>query len=88
MLVGRYNTVGQDLVNHCINDVLVQGARPLFFMDYFASARLDPEMVAQVIEGIAIACREAGCALLGGETAELPDVYLPGAFDLAGTWWG
>lgn len=83
--VRRYTTVGQDLVNHCINDVLVQGALPLFFMDYFASARLDPEIVAEVVEGIAIACRAAGCALLGGETAELPDVYLAGAFDLAGT---
>src|SRR5688500_2114432 len=82
---GRYDTVGQDLVNHCINDILVQGARPLFFLDYFAASRLEPEMVAAVVEGVAIACRAAGCALLGGETAELPDVYVPGAFDLAGT---
>jgi phosphoribosylformylglycinamidine cyclo-ligase len=83
--VGRFDTVGQDLVNHCINDILVQGARPLFFLDYFASAQLDPEAVAAVVGGVATACRAAGCALLGGETAEMPDVYAPGAFDLAGT---
>lgn len=81
----RYDTVGQDLVNHCINDLLVQGARPLFFMDYIASAKLDAEQVAALVEGISLACREAGCALLGGETAEMPDVYAAGAFDLAGT---
>lgn len=81
----RYDTVGQDLVNHCINDLLVQGARPLFFMDYIASAKLDAAQVASLVEGISLACREAGCALLGGETAEMPDVYAAGAFDLAGT---
>jgi phosphoribosylformylglycinamidine cyclo-ligase len=81
----RYDTVGQDLVNHCINDLLVQGARPLFFMDYIAAARLNAEHVAALVEGISLACREAGCALLGGETAEMPDVYAAGAFDLAGT---
>src|SRR6266545_501279 len=83
--LGRYDTVGQDLVNHCVNDILVQGARPLFFMDYVAVARLDPQQVAAVVGGVAAACRAAGCALLGGETAEMPDVYHTGAFDLAGT---
>jgi phosphoribosylformylglycinamidine cyclo-ligase len=83
--VGRYDTVGQDLVNHCINDLLVQGARPLFFMDYIAAAKLAPQQVAMIVEGMAAACRAAECALLGGETAEMPDVYALGAFDLAGT---
>jgi phosphoribosylformylglycinamidine cyclo-ligase len=83
--LGRYDTVGQDLVNHCVNDILVQGARPLFFMDYVAVAALDPAQVAAIVGGVAAACRAAGCALLGGETAEMPDVYHAGAFDLAGT---
>ncbi len=83
--MGRYDTVGQDLVNHCVNDILVQGARPLFFLDYVASAKLDPEQVAAVVAGAATACQAVGCALLGGETAEMPDVYAAGAFDLAGT---
>jgi phosphoribosylformylglycinamidine cyclo-ligase len=83
--LGRYDTVGQDLVNHCVNDILVQGARPLFFLDYVAAARLDPQQVADIVGGVAAACRAVGCALLGGETAEMPDVYAPGAFDLAGT---
>ena len=83
--LGRYDTVGQDLVNHCINDILAQGARPLFFMDYIAMAKLDPQQVAELVGGCAAACRAAGCALLGGETAEMPDVYHAGAFDLAGT---
>ena len=83
--LSRYDTIGQDLVIHCVNDILVQGARPLFFLDYFASSHLAPEIVAQVVGGCAVACREAGCALLGGETAELPGVYLPEEFDLAGT---
>jgi phosphoribosylformylglycinamidine cyclo-ligase len=83
--LGRYDTVGQDLVNHCVNDILVQGARPLFFMDYVAVAQLDPAQVAELVGGVAAACRAAGCALLGGETAEMPDVYHAGAFDLAGT---
>jgi phosphoribosylformylglycinamidine cyclo-ligase len=81
----RYGTVGQDLVNHCVNDILAQGARPLFFMDYIAVAKLDPAQVAAVVGGVAAACRAVGCALLGGETAEMPDVYTAGAFDLAGT---
>ncbi len=83
--LGRHDTVGQDLVNHCVNDILVQGARPLFFLDYVAAAKLDAEQVAAIVGGVAAACRAVGCALLGGETAEMPDVYAPGAFDLAGT---
>lgn len=81
----RYDSVGHDLVNHCINDLLAQGARPLFFMDYIAAARLNAEHVAALVTGVAAACRAANCALLGGETAEMPDVYAAGAFDLAGT---
>ena len=81
----RYAGVGKDIVNHCIDDILVQGARPLFFMDYFASSKLDPEVVAEVVRGMAEACQEAGCALLGGETAEMPGVYHTGHFDVAGT---
>lgn len=81
----HYDTIGYDIVNHSINDLLMQGAKPLFFMDYIAMGKLDPINVATIVKGIANACREAGCALLGGETAEMPDVYLPGAFDLAGT---
>ncbi len=81
----RYQTIGADIVNHCVNDILVQGARPLFFLDYIASSQLNPETVAEIVIGIAAACRDAGCALLGGETAEMPGVYEPGAFDVAGT---
>ena len=81
----RWDTVGQDIVNHCVNDILVQGARPLFFMDYVASARLDPAEIATVVQGAAMACQQAGCALLGGETAEMPGVYREGEFDLVGT---
>jgi phosphoribosylformylglycinamidine cyclo-ligase len=83
--VGRYRGIGHDIVNHCINDILVQGARPLFFMDYFATSKLDPEQTVEVVIGIAEACREAGMALLGGETAEMPGVYQPNEFDVAGT---
>lgn len=83
--LGRYDTIGHDIVNHCVNDILVQGARPLFFLDYIASSRLDPEMVATVVGGVAAACCAVGCALLGGETAEMPGVYAPGEFDLVGT---
>ena len=82
---GRLRGVGHDIVNHCVNDVLVQAARPLFFLDYFAAARLDPDVVAEVVAGMAEACEAAGCPLLGGETAEMPGVYTPGSFDVAGT---
>ncbi|MCC6825193.1 MAG: phosphoribosylformylglycinamidine cyclo-ligase [Acidobacteria bacterium] len=81
---GIHNTVGADLVNHCVNDILVQGARPLFFLDYFATGKLEPEVTASVVEGMARACRENGCVLLGGETAEMPDFYPVGEYDLAG----
>jgi phosphoribosylformylglycinamidine cyclo-ligase/phosphoribosylamine--glycine ligase/phosphoribosylformylglycinamidine cyclo-ligase len=83
--VGSYRGIGHDIVNHCINDILVQGARPLFFMDYFATAKLTPEVTAEVVTGIAEACKEAGMALLGGETAEMPGVYQSSEFDVAGT---
>ena len=80
-----WDTIGQDIVNHCLNDILVQGAEPLFFLDYVASSKLDPEKIAAVVGGAAQACRAAGCALLGGETAEMPGVYQPGELDLVGT---
>jgi phosphoribosylformylglycinamidine cyclo-ligase/phosphoribosylamine--glycine ligase/phosphoribosylformylglycinamidine cyclo-ligase len=82
---GRFEGIGHDIVNHCIDDILVQGARPLFFMDYFAASKLHPQHVAAVVTGMAQACCAAGCALLGGETAEMPGVYVDGAFDVAGT---
>lgn len=83
-LANVHNTVGQDLVNHCINDILVQGARPLFFMDYFAAGKLEPTVATEVIGGIAKACQENDCVLLGGETAEMPGMYETGEYDLAG----
>jgi len=81
----RFESIGHDIVHHCINDILVQGARPLFFLDYLASSQLDPEMMASIVIGMSAACRAAGCALIGGETAEMPGVYAPGEFDVAGT---
>jgi phosphoribosylformylglycinamidine cyclo-ligase len=83
-LMQRYDTIGVDLVNHCVNDIFTTGADPLFFLDYFAAGKLVPEQVEQVVKGMAQACRETGCALIGGETAEMPDLYAPGDFDLAG----
>jgi phosphoribosylformylglycinamidine cyclo-ligase len=82
---GRHRGIGHDIVNHCINDILVQGAKPLFFMDYIATSKLNPEEVAEVVTGVAEASKEAGMALLGGETAEMPGVYQPNEFDVAGT---
>jgi phosphoribosylformylglycinamidine cyclo-ligase len=81
---GRHDTIGHDLVNHCVNDVLVQGAVPLFFLDYFAAGVLVPEIVEAVVTGVAAGCRENGCSLVGGETAEMPGIYTPPDYDLAG----
>jgi phosphoribosylformylglycinamidine cyclo-ligase len=84
MMMDRHNTVGEDIVNHCVNDILVQGARPLFFMDYIAASKLSEHLIEQLIAGLAAGCRRAGCALIGGEIAELPGMYQEGQYDLVG----
>lgn len=84
-MIGRHDTVGQCLINHCVNDILTQGAKPLFFLDYIGTAKLSSKVFAQVVSGLCKACRENGCALLGGETAEMPGLYPEGEYDLVGT---
>jgi phosphoribosylformylglycinamidine cyclo-ligase len=84
-MTGKHNTVGEDLVNHCINDILVHGARPLFFLDYIGIHKLEPPLVAEIVTGLARGCRNNDVALIGGETAEMPDIYRAGEYDLAGT---
>jgi phosphoribosylformylglycinamidine cyclo-ligase len=84
MAMGVHSTIGGDLVNHCVNDILVQGAEPLFFLDYLAMGKLDANVVEQIVDGMSRSCRKAGCALIGGETAEMPGFYPPGEYDLAG----
>ncbi len=83
-MMNKFDTIGMDIVNHSVNDILVQGAKPLFFLDYYAASKLEPKVAAEVVKGMANACREVECALIGGEIAEMPGVYLEGEFDIAG----
>jgi phosphoribosylformylglycinamidine cyclo-ligase len=83
-MMKKHDTVGQDIVNHCVNDILVHGARPLFFLDYIGIGKLDPKVVEQIVKGLSVACKKSGCALVGGETAELPQFYNKGEYDLVG----
>lgn len=83
--LNQYNTVGYDLVNHCVNDILVQGAKPLFFLDYIGAGSVNPAVIEEIVSGLARGCRENDCVLIGGETAEMPGIYTPGEFDLVGT---
>src|ERR671912_702197 len=83
-VTGEHRSIGRDLLNHCVNDILGQGAGPLFFLDYLATGKLEPDGAVQIVEGLAAACRENGCALLGGETAEMPGFYADGEYDVAG----
>ncbi len=85
VLANRHDTIGEDLVNHCVDDILTTGAKPLYFLDYLALGRVQPEVVEQIVSGMVRGCKQADCALIGGETAEMPDVYQPGEYDLAGT---
>ena len=84
-MTGIHDTVGEDLVNHCVNDIMTAGTQPLFFLDYLALARVEPRIVEQIVTGLARGCRNANCALIGGETAEMPDFYQPGEYDISGT---
>jgi phosphoribosylformylglycinamidine cyclo-ligase len=83
-MMGKHDTVGQDIVNHCVNDILVHGARPLFFLDYIGTGKVKPAVIADIVKGLSVACKKAGCALVGGETAELPQFYQKGEYDLVG----
>jgi phosphoribosylformylglycinamidine cyclo-ligase len=83
-MMGKHDTVGEDIVNHCVNDILVHGAKPLFFLDYIGTGKLSPDVIEQIVKGLSRACRKAGCSLIGGETAELPGFYRKGEYDLVG----
>src|SRR5574341_770579 len=83
-LANKHDTIGEDLVNHCVNDILVHGARPLFFLDYIATGKLSPAVVSEIVKGLARGCQKVNCALIGGETAQMPDFYQKNEYDLAG----